>query len=75
MQPEFIDTAAAAKLTGISQSTLEKWRCAGTGFPYIKVGRCVKYALGDVRAWMNAHRVMSTSQYLAVISDPAPHNE
>lgn len=62
MTQEYLDTEAVSELTGISQSTLEKARVRGTGMPYVKAGRSVRYALNDVRAWMNAHRVTSTSQ-------------
>ena len=58
----YLDTAATAELTGISQSTLEKWRVAGNQIPFIKAGRLVRYASADVHAWMDAHRIASTSE-------------
>jgi predicted DNA-binding transcriptional regulator AlpA len=61
-QPEYLDTPAVSELTGISQSTLEKWRVYGGGIPFIKARRSVKYALEDVRAWMADRRRSSTSE-------------
>ena len=59
---EYLNTDATSELTGISKSTLEKARVYGHGIPFIKAGRSVRYALADVRAWMEARRVTSTSQ-------------
>lgn len=62
---EYIDTDAVAELTGLSRSTLEKWRLRDDRIPYIKVGRVVRYSAAEVRAWMEAHRVLSTSEVVA----------
>jgi excisionase family DNA binding protein len=62
MTPEYLDTAATAELTGISKSTLEKWRVAGNKIPFIRAGRLVKYDSEDVRAWMAGRKVQSTSE-------------
>ena len=62
MIPEYLDTAATAALTGISKSTLEKWRVAGGQIPFVKAGRLVKYDAEDVRAWMHGRKVQSTSE-------------
>jgi predicted DNA-binding transcriptional regulator AlpA len=41
----------AARL-GVSARTVEGWRRYGTGPPYCKVGRVVRYAVMDLEAWM-----------------------
>jgi hypothetical protein len=48
-----LDTAAAAKFTGLAVATLAKLRCIGGGPAYLKLGRKVVYraAGGLVRAW------------------------
>jgi excisionase family DNA binding protein len=61
MVNEYIDTDAVAQLTGLSRSTLEKWRLRDDRIPFIKAGRCIRYAVSDVRGWMDARRVLSTS--------------
>jgi excisionase family DNA binding protein len=60
-ETEYLDTSAAAQLTGISKSTLEKWRLHGGGIPFIKAGRLIKYSRADIFDWMAARRRESTS--------------
>ena len=72
---EYLDTADVAKLTGISCSTLEKWRLQGNMIPFIRAGRCIKYSINDVRAWMDSHRVTSTSQDPANTCAPGHSDE
>lgn len=61
-QREYLDTASTASLTGISRSTLEKWRVYGGGIPFIRAGRLIRYARHDIIEWMQARRLESTSQ-------------
>ncbi|AGI67541.1 hypothetical protein OAN307_c18890 [Octadecabacter antarcticus 307] len=44
---------------GVSQRYLEVSAAKGCGPPMIKFGRCVRYRVGDLREWINAHRVQS----------------
>jgi hypothetical protein len=39
---------------------MEKMRLRGDGPPYAKLGRMVIYAIGDLDAWVNARKRMST---------------
>lgn len=46
-----------------SLATIERDRWAGTGVPFIKIGRLVRYRKSDVRAWLGNHPVVqSTTQ-------------
>ncbi len=54
--------AAGIYLGGISTSTLAKWRLAGTGPAYSKVGRLIFYAPQDLDAHMSERRRLSTSE-------------
>ncbi|MFA8386642.1 MAG: helix-turn-helix transcriptional regulator [Pelagibaca sp.] len=47
---------------GLTQRFLEVAAVKGNGPPFIKLGRAVRYRVGDVRAWIEARRVASTSQ-------------
>lgn len=47
---------------GLTQRFLEVAAVRGNGPPFIKLGRAVRYRVGDVRAWIDARRVASTSQ-------------
>lgn len=54
-------TQAAAYLT-LRPATLEVFRCTGRhAIPYLKIGRLVRYSLGDLRAWEAQHRVNPVS--------------
>jgi predicted DNA-binding transcriptional regulator AlpA len=46
---------------GLSQRFLEVSAVAGNGPPMIKIGRSVRYRVADLRAWIDARRVNSTS--------------
>jgi predicted DNA-binding transcriptional regulator AlpA len=54
----------AAK-TGVSVSTLNKWRVAGSGPKFIKLGRRVLYRDEDIQAFITAGIRSSTSQEVA----------
>jgi len=58
LSQKLLVTKQVADLLGISASTLEKARSTGIGNypPYIKVGRCVRYRLADVLAWLEKNR-------------------
>jgi predicted DNA-binding transcriptional regulator AlpA len=50
---EIRNTNQAAAHLGVSPSTLEKWRCAGTGPKFIKLGvRRVGYDKADLDDWI-----------------------
>ena len=62
-----LDTKAAAKATGLAVATLEKYRIVGgdAGPPFLKLNRSVRYDPADLRSWMDARRVRSTSEQIA----------
>jgi predicted DNA-binding transcriptional regulator AlpA len=47
---------------GLTQRFLEVAAVRGDGPPFIKIGRSVRYQAADLRAWIEARRVNSTSQ-------------
>lgn len=52
-----------AEVIDCSEAKLERDRWAGTGIPFIKIGRKVKYRKGDVLNWLNQHQPQqSTSE-------------
>ena len=53
--------AAGEYLGGISTSTLAKWRLAGIGPVYSKAGKNVIYGDGDLSAYAESRRRLSTS--------------
>ncbi len=53
--------AAGAYLGGVSTSTLAKWRLAGTGPAYSKVGRLIVYDIAELDSYLASRRRLSTS--------------
>lgn len=49
-----------AKLLSVSTGQLAQMRYLGTGPKYVKVGTRVRYALSDVRAWLDEQRRVRT---------------
>jgi hypothetical protein len=58
------DTKTAAALIGIGKSTLEKTRLDGSGPPFVKIGRLVRYHLPTCLEWAAARSHQSTSEYV-----------
>ena len=50
---------------GLTQRFLEVSAVRGDGPPMVKIGRSVRYRVSDLRGWIEAHRVNSTSQGVA----------
>lgn len=44
----------AAAVIGVSAQSLSRWRKAGIGPPYLRLGRKVRYRPGDVSAWIDS---------------------
>lgn len=52
---------AAGAQIGVTQGTLAKWRCAGTGPAFIRIGGRILYKQADLDAYLEARRVEPTS--------------
>ena len=57
-----LDQDRLANLLGCSARTLERARLNGTGIPFCRVGRLVRYRLLDVSEYLEAQRRRSTSE-------------
>jgi predicted DNA-binding transcriptional regulator AlpA len=55
----------AATKTGMSVSTLNKWRVTGFGPKFVKLGKRVLYRDEDIEAFITAGLRSSTSQEVA----------
>ena len=51
-EKKWLLTDEAAAYSGFAGATLKKWRAQGTGPVYRKVGRCVRYSVADLNAFM-----------------------
>lgn len=54
---EYLDTRGAAAFTDYGYQTMCNWRGEGTGPPYIKIGKSVRYSTAALREWMDSHTV------------------
>ena len=55
----------AAELLRSKDRTLERWRHAGGGPPFVKIGRRVVYRLSDLEAWLAQQRREHTGASVA----------
>jgi excisionase family DNA binding protein len=60
---ELLTTDEAAAYLHKSASTLEKYRVAGSGPAYRKLGRHVLYRRGELDRWVEAQSCRSTAEY------------
>jgi predicted DNA-binding transcriptional regulator AlpA len=56
-----VTTVEAARLVGLSESTLAKLRLNGNGPIYCKLGRRVVYRLADLEQWLQSRTTRDTS--------------
>jgi len=59
---ENFKTEAAAEFLQIKPTTLEQWRWNGKGPRFIKMGRCVRYRLSDLEAFIEGRAFTSTTE-------------
>ena len=57
----YLRTSEAARFLSLSERTLEKHRCYGTGPRYSKIGGRVVYRLADLESWVDLGVKSSTS--------------
>lgn len=56
-----VATVEAARMLGLSESTLAKMRLTGNGPIYCKLGRRVVYRLIDLEQWLQSRTARDTS--------------
>jgi predicted DNA-binding transcriptional regulator AlpA len=59
--PKVLPAKAAARLVGLSESTLAKLRLNGNGPMYCKLGRRVVYRPADLERWLSSRTARDTS--------------
>jgi predicted DNA-binding transcriptional regulator AlpA len=59
--PKVVTASEAARLVGLSASTLAKLRLNGNGPAYCKLGRRVLYRPADLEAWLQSRITRDTS--------------
>jgi hypothetical protein len=59
--PRLVGETDAAEILCLSVKTLRRWRFAGRGPSFHKIGACVRYRPADLEAFIEAGRRHSTS--------------
>lgn len=59
--PALVNEHEAARLLGLSVKTLRRWRWAGRGPRFLKLGAAVRYDPADLAAYIEAGRRTSTT--------------
>ena len=59
--PALVNEAEAALMLSLSVKTLRRWRWAGKGPRFLKLGAAVRYDSADLTAFIEAGRRSSTS--------------
>ncbi len=59
--PPLVNEIEAARILDLSPLTLRRWRWAGKGPPFVKIGAAVKYEVPTRAAYIEAGRRSSTS--------------
>lgn len=58
-----LDQSPAAAFLGLSESALQAWRTTGRyNLPFVKVGRRIKYRLGDLRQFLESRTRTHTGE-------------
>lgn len=57
LEDRYLNEHEVARITGRSVYTLRNDRCLHRGFPYVKIGRSVRYSLRDVMDWIESRKV------------------
>ncbi len=53
-----VDENRAGEILGVCPKTLSVWRCTKRyPLPYTKIGRCVRYRVADLEAFISDHTV------------------
>ncbi|MGD0231538.1 MAG: helix-turn-helix domain-containing protein [Syntrophorhabdales bacterium] len=58
MPDEYLTDKEVAKLTKRAVQTLRNERTQGKGFPYVRIGRSIRYRASDVIAAMEALKII-----------------
>ncbi len=60
-QPSLLKESEAARILNVEIATLRRWRWAGKGPRFLKIGGAVRYGPADLEAFISEARRTSTS--------------
>ncbi len=61
--PALVNETEAARILAMQVTTLRRWRWAGKGPRFVKIGAAVRYDWADLTAFIEAGRRNSTSDH------------
>jgi predicted DNA-binding transcriptional regulator AlpA len=67
MDHRILTTKQAAQRFGLSESTLEAWRCRGGGPVFVKFGKAVRYREPDLDVFEESCQRQNTGQVVGLI--------
>jgi len=62
MVDELLDTECVARVCGLSEVTLRKWRITGAGPRFVRLGRAVRYRLADLNDYFAGRAFTTTTE-------------
>jgi predicted DNA-binding transcriptional regulator AlpA len=54
---QFVNDRKAAEVLDAATQTMRNWRFQRRGPKYIKIGRSIRYAMSDLLAYMENHKI------------------
>ena len=54
---QYVSEKEVAKMTGLAVQTLRNWRHKCRGFPYLKIGRAIRYDPDDIVTFMQSKKI------------------
>ena len=58
----FVNDVRAAEILGLSPQTLRNWRSQSRGPDYVRIGRAVRYRVGDLIEFAEKRRIRHESE-------------
>ena len=55
-RPAYMNEKEMANLCGVTRRCLQRWRAAGRGPPFVRMGVMVKYLADEFDDWFNSQR-------------------
>lgn len=68
MTSDIFNTREAAAYVRLGKPTLERFRVAGDGPRYCKLGGAVRYRRADLDDWMESRLIRSTSDHAGTVA-------
>lgn len=62
---ELLNEDEAAVYLRLSKKTLQNWRVSGRGPAFVKIGRCVRYRVDVLVAYISRHEMQSTTRSIS----------